>query len=314
MSVETAVPEQEVNADPTPPAQINNHSVPARILRQKVWDRMNVKDEHFMGAIVGREGHGKSHTALGIGESVDPTFTAERVMFDPGAFLERLKEWKAAGETKGKFIVCDEAGVGVGVRTWYDQDQIKFNQVLQVIRDENMGIMFTLPRLNELDSQTRGRLHAFLEIVDKVEGEFVEIKWKNMLPTRDENNKIIKPYPRLRKNGRTVRVTRVRFGPPSDELVAGYEERKNEFQAELYQDAIDSRKDDDADEMSPGDVSEEIATERGLDDFLTIHGSWNCPIIDADMIRMEYDLSHRDAKAVKKLLNKRDDVEVPDEL
>lgn len=300
-----------MSAQPQIPDPIDNRSVPARVLRQKVWEPMNVNNEHFMGAIVGREGQGKSHTSLSIGQAVDPTFTAERVMFDPGAFLERLKEWKAEGETQGKFIVCDEAGVGVGVRTWYDQDQIKFNQVLQVIRDENMGIMFTLPRLNELDSQTRGRLHAFLEIVDKVDDEFVEVKWKNMLPTRGEEKKIIKPYPRMRKNGQTVRITRLRFGPPDPGLVEGYEQRKDEFQEQLYQDAIDARKDDDADDLSPEEVVEDIVENRDLDDFVTIHGGWNKPVVSTNLIRNEYDLSHADASTAKELLVATDEIEVP---
>ncbi|MFB6198901.1 MAG: hypothetical protein ABEI52_11655, partial [Halobacteriaceae archaeon] len=183
---------------PKPPKPLRNNSVEARVIKQKIWQRLWVDNEHFMGAIVGREGSGKSKTGLKICESVDPEFTADRVLFEPQAFLERLQEWKENNETQGKMVLADEAGVGVGVRTWYEKDQIVFNQVLQVIRDENMGMIFTLPRLTELDSQTRGRLHAVMEMVDKEPGEWAKMKFLNWRPTRDERNDIYRSYPRMR--------------------------------------------------------------------------------------------------------------------
>ena len=293
-----------------PPEAIRSNTVASRVLRQKVWRPMNVQNLHFMGAIVGREGFGKSWTALSIGEKVDPTFTADRVMFSPGRFLHKLQEWKEAGETRGKFIVADEAGVGLGVRTWYEKDQIKFNQVLQVIRDENMGILFTLPRLNELDSQARGRLHAFLEVVDKEDGEYAEIKWKNMDPTRDDKDKIYKKYPRMRVDGTVRVIRRIRIGPPSPELAEDYEAKKNAFQAELYQDAIDEREGVEEEEKGPKDIYEEIVGNGGVQPYVSLHGNTGEPYVDPELLELEYDVSQRDARKIKKLLERDPDVEL----
>jgi len=298
-----------MSTTPAPPKPLRQaNSVEARIVRQKIWRQCNVENEHFMAAIVGREGSGKSLTGIKLAEVADPSFDATRVMFEPQAFLERLRQWKANNETTGKMVVADEAGVGLGVRTWYQEDQIMFNQVLQVIRDENMGIIFTLPRLNELDSQARGRLHAFLEMTDIKKGEWAELKWLNWDPTRDERDKIYRKYPRLRINGKQRPVKRLRFGPPSTELTSDYEERKNEFQENLYQDAIDAMDDDsgkdNVDEMTVKEVAMDVADGR-MEQFVSQHRQNNTPYINKDLLRAEYEISHADANAAKSILEQR---------
>jgi len=138
----------------TPPErlrQLDDEDISARIVRQKVWKRMNVDNQHFMGAVVGREGTGKSHSALAIASAVDPEFTAEDVFFQPERLLEALN---SDDYGRGNVVVLDEAGVGLGNRSWYDKEQILLNQALQTARDDNMGVLYTLPRLEELDSQT----------------------------------------------------------------------------------------------------------------------------------------------------------------
>jgi len=291
---------------PTPPEPLQTNSVEARVIKQKVWDRCNVKNLNFMGAVVGREGSGKSLTSLKIAEVADPTFNASRVMFEPQAFLERLQEWKANGETKGKMVVADEAGVGLGVRTWYQKDQILFNQVLQLIRDENMGIIFTLPRLSELDSQARGRLHAFLEMTDLKAGEWAELKFLNWRPTRDERDDIYRSYPRLRVGGSKRKVKRLRFGPPSQELIENYQERKDRFQDEIYQEAIDEMDDGDADgadEMTAKDIAQDAA-DGAMKAVVSQNTKTGEPYINRDLIRIEYDSTESDARAAKALLQK----------
>ena len=295
-----------------PPRPIRSNKVEARILRQKIWRRCNVENQHFMAAIVGREGSGKSYTALKISELVDPSFDASRVMFEPEQFLERLQTWKANNATQGKMVVADEAGVGIGVRTWYEQDQIKFNQVLQVIRDENMGILFTLPRLNELDSQARGRLHAFLEMVDKEDGEWAELKWKNMDPTRDDRDKIYKKYPRMRVNGFVRPIKRIRFGPPSDDLAKGYSARKDEFQRELYEEAIGAMQDDEEQETSAQEIADQIKDEKMVPDIVTYHNGHHKWQLDKDLIREKFDISHSKAQTAKKLLSNDPDIDPND--
>lgn len=289
----------------TPPEALRNlpaRQYTARIIKQKVWRQCNEKNQHFMGVVVGREGTGKSHTALKIASGVDPTFTADRVFFDPSRLLETLQD-DAYGA--GTAVVIDEAGVGLGNRTWYEKDQILLNQALQTARDDNMAVLFTLPRLSELDSQTIGRLHSYIEMtqVNPNEG-YALARWMNINPSRDESGEIYKKYPILRDHGKKVKVERVRFTPPDSGLVENYEARKAEFKEKLYQRALDAHEEAESDReegMSPKDVAQEIA-EEGVSPYVSTNGSTNKPYINKDLIRVGYDLSHSDARAAKSLL------------
>lgn len=286
------------------PEPLQRESVEAKLIRQQVWERMWVDNEHFMGVIVGREGSGKSHTGIKVAETVDPTFTADRVMFDPVNFLKKLKEWKENNETQGKVVVIDESGVGVGVRSWYDKDQIRLNQVLQIIRSENMGVIFTLPRLEELDSQTEGRFHAFIEMTAKKDGEWVKMKWLDWDPTRDGRNKIYREYPQHTVNGFEQTIRRLCVSPPSEDVISDYEERKQKFQSEQYDDAIDEMEEDVDDEKSVKEVAMEISDGK-MEQFVSRHSQNNTPYINKDLIRAEFGLSLSDAKGVKSLLERQ---------
>jgi len=286
----------------------DNHTV---WLMDRIWKRLNEKNEHFMGVVVGQEGSGKSYTALRIAESVDPSFNADRVIFDIGELLEILEN----GEHQpGQFYVLDEAGVQLGRRTWQDRGQILANQALQLIRSHNLGLLFTLPRLGELDSQAQGRLQAFLELNEKEDGEYVRGKWKWMDPDRaDETGTIYKKYPRRRINGSVTRITSVAFSPPSEETSEPYEERKREHQTEFYEETISELSGEDEDDEGDGadtvpEIAERVKSD-GVEAVQSKHGNTGELYVDADLIRANYGTSHADARAVKKVLEK----EVEDE-
>lgn len=286
------------------PAPLQQDTLEATFVKKHIWDRMWRQNEHFMAVIVGREGSGKSYTGIKLAEVCDPSFGAERVMFEPVKFLKRLQQWKADNETQGKMVVIDEAGVGVGVRTWYDKDQIRLNQVLQIIRDENMGVMFTIPRLEELDSQTKGRLHAYMEMMTKRDGEFVKVKWLDWDPTRDGRNKIYREYPKRTVNGHRQEIKRLCLSPPSASIVDEYETRKSEFQAKEYEAAIDEMEEDVDDEKSVKEIAMEIADGK-MGDYVSQHSQNHTPYINTNLIRTDYDLSQNDASAVKDLLGRQ---------
>lgn len=279
----------------------------------RIWDGLNRENEHFMGVVVGQEGSGKSYTAINIAHLVDPTFSHERVMFDVKDLLRVLKD---GDHEPGQFYVLDEAGVSMGRRTWQDRGQILANQALQLVRNHNLGLLFTLPRLGELDSQAQGRLQAFLEITEKQDGEFVRGKWKWMDPDRaDETGKIYKKYPRRRRgDGRVERITSIAFAPPPGELTEPYEERKGEFQDNFYEETLAELEDevgeDDggAESQSPKEVADEILG-NGLVEYIGRHPQNDTLYVDGDLIAADYGLSTRKAKQAKKLVEREVDLE-----
>lgn len=291
---------------PEPLRQLDPTDYSARIVRQKMWNRMNLQNQHFMGAIVGREGTGKSHSALTLARTVDPSFSAEDVFFEP---QELLRAFDSDDYDRGDMIVLDEAGVGLGNRSWYDKEQILLNQTLQTVRDDNMGVIFTLPRLEELDSQTIGRLHAFLTMVDVYPNDGWALgRWKNINLTRDGRGKEYKKYTRLNVNGVKKRIRSFSVAAPPEDLVEEYEKRKATFKEKLYEEAVDAYNDDDGDDKTdPKDVADEIIDD-GVSEVVSEHGRNGTLYVDKDIIRVEYGLSHRDASAVKKLVEKQADV------
>lgn len=280
-------------------------------LLRRVYDRVNESNEHFMGCVVGREGSGKSYTAIKIANMVDPSFNADRVIFDVTELLRALRD---GDHEPGQFYVLDESGVQFGNRTWQDRGQVLANQALQLIRSHNLGLIFTLPRLSELDSQAEGRLQALLEVVDKVPDEYVKVKWKWMDPDRtDRGGEIYRKYPRRRQNGYVRKIKRNTFAPPEcTELIEQYEQEKAQFQEAMYDRTImelEGDEDDETEELTVKDIANEIAT-GGLDDVVSVNNRTNDPYINKDLIRAEYDLSHSDARAVKSMLEK--DFEIAD--
>jgi len=282
------------------PEPLDSDKVEAQVLKTEIWNRINVGNQHYMAAIVGPEGSGKSWTSLKIAELIDPSFDADRVMFDPHSFMEQLTEWKDAGETRGKMIVVDEAGVGIGSRSWYDKDQIQLNKVLQVIRSENMGMIFTLPRLSELDSQTRGRLRAMIKMDNMKPGQYADVRYLRWQPARDERSKVYRKYPILRNGASRKKIRRLRFGPPSQELVNAYESRKDTFQEQLYEDTTKQIGDDEEDNPIK-EIANEII-EDSMEDYVSSYN--NKEYVDKDLIAVDYDLSRNDSKKVKKLVER----------
>jgi len=282
-------------------------------LLRRIWDRINVKDKHFMGCIVGEEGSGKSWTAIRIASEIDPTFdSGERVLFDAVDLLKILRDDE---HERGYVYVLDEAGVQLGRRTWQQRGQILTNQALQIIRDENLGLIFTLPRLSELDSQAQGRLQAFYEITDQEPGEYVIGKWKWMDPDRtDTTGNIYKKYPRRIQDGVKWRITRLSFRPPDAELIAPYKEKKSEFQQAFYEKTIEEHEEDIEEEeekkRTPSDVVAALKKGDALDAVVSIHGVTGEPYVDDDLVREEYGLTVRAARTVKKLAERDDGIDL----
>lgn len=295
----------------TAPERLQGDNLTLQMLRQK-WRRLNVNNEHWMLCIVGREGIGKSHTSIKIGELIDPDFTAENVYFDPADLLEDLRD---GNYTAGDVWVLDESGVGLGNRTWHDSAQVMLNQALQLIRNHNIGLIFTLPVLTDLDSQATGRLQNALELVSKQDGEYVRGKWWSSQVDRMGFSK--------RSNGvwwdhevvNGFRLRSVALAPPTEEIVAAYEEEKSEFQEKFYDDTIDELRgseDSGEDGNSPEEIVEELA-EEDAQGLLAWHGGHNKPYFSADKIRARWDLSRHEGQVVKQLLDESAEFK-PDEL
>jgi hypothetical protein len=275
----------------------------AGLLRQK-WMRLNRQNEHWMCSVVGQEGMGKSHTALRIGELLDSSFSADQVFFDPSNVLQRLRDEEYSS---GDVWVFDEAGVSLGNRTWQDSGQVKLNQALQLVRSHNVGFVFTLPRITELDKQTRGRLQNVIDLQHKRDGSHVRgIWWSSNIDRMGFSNGGRGTYWDKPSHGGD-QVDAVQFTPPSQEIVEPYETVKQEFQERVYDEAMDELADGDAEDEDDDTLTGavEIANdihEKGADDYVRSINNGARTILDKDRISLEYDVGRRTAKKAKTAL------------
>jgi hypothetical protein len=294
-----------------PPDHIAEPANETMALVADKWRRLNIRNEHWMAVIVGREGSGKSYTAIKIAELMDDSFSAEKVFFHPSNVLEKLRDEEYSA---GDVWVLDEAGAGIGRRSWQDSGQKKLNQALQLVRSHNVGFVFTLPRLSELDSQTQGRLQTAIEIVNKNEDRgYVQGPWFDANVERmdmgSHSTSIWWNKPKI--GGREVGA--VSFAPPSESIVSAYEETKTEFQRSFYDEAIAELRDEAVDDEDDDELTEpaEIAADiidNGVDQFIRDINGGTQTIIDKDAIAVEYEIGSRKIKQVKAALKRQGDI------
>lgn len=303
---------QHSETNRSPPDRLRPPNDDTEWMLRRIWDRVNRKNMHFMLCIVGEEGSGKSYTAMKIASAIDPTFDADRCIFD---IVELLKVLRDDRHEPGQFYVLDEAGVQFGKRTWQERSQILANQALQLIRNHNLGLIFTLPSLGDLDSQTQRRLQAFFEMTDKIEGEHVRGKMKILDPDRtDQTGEVYKWFPRRRRDGKLLRITSFGFSPPPAGLTEPYEARKREFQEQVYDETIrrltGEDDEDDSDDLSPSEVVERLKNGDDITEVISYHGTTGEPYLDPELLELKYDLTQRKSSQVKKLAQKDDDIDI----
>lgn len=289
------------------PEPLRNETITARVIRDYIWRPVNRENNWSAFCMVGREGSGKSFTTASILEKADPTFDADRVFFDPQEMMQFMAGLDKE-ERAGKAMMIDEAGVGMGVRSWYDDDQIKVNKAAQTMRDDNMILATTLPSFGLMDSQLRTRHHGFCEMWDVQPGEYAVWSWKNIVVNREEGGDSIKrkEFPRYHYKGRRQRVRRLKCGPPSDEFIEAYEERKAQFKQDYYEEIAESS--DDIEEYGPEEVAAEILSEDRIEEVLSVNNNTGDEYVDRDKLYLEYSdkgLSHRGANTAKKIIEEQ---------
>jgi len=275
-----------------------------QIIRDRIWKPPNRENNWSAFVMVGREGSGKSLTTARILDDTDPTFDADRVFFDPIELIRFISELEK-DERRGKAVMLDESGVEMGVRSWYEQSQIKVNKAFQTLRDDNMIIGLTLPSFSLLDSQLRTRLHGFCEMRQVVAGEYAVWSWKDIHVDRTENGTEIKrkTFPRVQEGRRRTKIKRLKIGPPADSFVEPYEEQKEIFKQQYLEGVVREDDAEEEDDLGPKELAQRIIDNDNISEYTSVHGGRGTRYVDKDKLFMEFEhLTHRDAKMLKKLL------------
>ena len=197
----------------------------------KIRHRLHVQNNSFQCMVVGEPGSGKSYAALTMCKKIDPTFNADRIVFNAVDFMNLVQDDLPVGAA----IMCDEAGMWFSSREWNSIGNRVISTVLETYRYKNLCVFWTFPVLRMTDINLRDLAHSVMETVQidrdnqKVICKFKRIKINPISGNRRE----IFPKKTL-PNGEKVKITRIHVSRPSPELEKAYEERKQEILGDNY--------------------------------------------------------------------------------
>jgi len=271
----------------------------------RVRMRLLKNNQNWLAIICGGTGSGKSYSALSIADTICPRgITVRRnVVFNSTQFLRKLVDKNQL--QKGDIIIFDEAGVGMSSREWYSVQNKLLGSVLQTFRNMNVGVIFTTPNLSFIDVQARKLFHNYFETVYlDYEEELAYLKCRDI----QHNSLFDKTYykkPRFNNEGLTTCMDFIAIPKPREALIKEYEEVKNEYTEELNLNALNEltgknkpvKKDlKQENQKVINKVKEEpsrfIAEYQGR------------KYIDSDLLKNEFNLSHRNANTIKKAVEK----------
>lgn len=107
-------------------------------------------DKNILGLVTGHTGRGKTCWAIKVAQALDPSFNAERIVFD-------YQQFRFAIENSPEYawIVWDEPNKGLSHRDWYLDINKAITTYLQTFRFRHKNILFALPKASLVDKSAR---------------------------------------------------------------------------------------------------------------------------------------------------------------
>jgi len=206
--------------------------------KKRIMDNQN-----YIILIVGPTGSGKSYTAIELARDIDPTFTAERIVFSPVDFIKLTK----SGLEPGSVILWDEVGVAVSSRDWWTIQNKMIAFILETFRRDRVILIMTTPNISFIDKKIRALIHGFAETIDKTfTGKFGFVKYFHIVVNLREGRMMYR-YPRIRDKYGRIRVIQaksslsgnMKFNKPPEELTIPYEMKKVGFTENIKDEALE---------------------------------------------------------------------------
>jgi len=225
-----AIPEEDLI--PISPMEVETDS----IVIKRYYDRMVRQNKNWLGIMTGPTGSGKSYSALSLAETLDPSFTIDRIVFSPQDFMRIFDDDKIK---KGQMVIWEEAGVTIGARDFQTKVNKAINYFIQSFRSKNTGVIFTLPSMMMLDAQVRNLAHTLMQPVSIDKENKLAIIRLYEIQHNPLTGETYQKYIRAVVNGGVYKVNRVAVRIPSHELRKEYELKKESFLKQLAKDTLD---------------------------------------------------------------------------
>ncbi len=193
-------------------------------------DRIKERIEQNQNALlcfVGQTGSGKSYASMSLALVLDPEFSADRIYFDIGRFIEDLSQNKFR---KGNVVIIDDSGISISNRNWQSIFNKAIGIIAQSFRFLNLIVIFNVPRVRFIELQVRSLIHFYL-IHKGGRGSFAI---KETREIEDLNTSMDVVAESIKLDDDSI-LSEIYFFPPFDEdLIREYEKRKADFMINVY--------------------------------------------------------------------------------
>lgn len=195
------------------------------------------RNQNFICIIYGPTGSGKSYLGLRSCEKIDANFTLDGCFWT----FKKLMEQIEGGKRKGSMLMWDEAGTGLSARDWYTAQNKLAGYLFQTFRQDNLGLIMTVPDITFIDSNVRKLVHATMKTsgIDYTNG-ICYFKFYVFDPKTDNPQKtptIHRRFLHVYREARNYKILRkCGFGMPQRVDIKEYERRKLEWRKTLHQD------------------------------------------------------------------------------
>jgi len=270
------------------------------VIIRGIRDRINHQNKNWLCIICGETGSGKSYSALAIAKLIDPSFNIDRVVFTPEELIRLLNSRKLH---KGNVIMFDEAGVGIPAREWYSLSNKAINYIFQTFRHENLGVIFTTPSFDFIDSQTRKLFHTYIQTISvNFKEKVVESRWFNLQYNPRFGQMYYKHFRVATEQGIII-VDPIEISKPPEDLVEAYENKKRQFTKVLKKDVESdirfARIKEEKKMITPEDIAKEILANEKKYVKTTAKGKkW----VDVNLIELNFPVGRYRAMRSKKLV------------
>jgi len=205
---------------------------------KRIKDRLLVKNQNWLGSIIGGTGSGKTYASLSIAKELvgDGFDVSKYVVFNAKQFMNVLtSDYIKAGD----MIIWDEAGVGMSSKDWYSLQNKLINYVFQTFRHRNIAVLFTMPAMKFLDNSARLLMHANLETV-KIHRQYnlnqvkvFDVEYNNRI------DKVFYKFPVFKdEDGNSATLKYLYIKKPCAKDVKTYEAMKEKYTSKLNADIL----------------------------------------------------------------------------
>ncbi len=220
---------------------VREEEIDLGVLNKYLKKRYNA-NKNWLNVTTGSPGSGKSYADLRAcevwyEEHFNEPFPIRNCCFSVENMMDRLTD---KSNRPGEMFILEEAGTLINSKDFQSKINKLFNFYMQSFRCKNLGLMFNLPLLGQLDKSTRLLVHSHFITSKIIKTEKVIHIKPFFLQVNQDNEKVYRKYLRktIQREGYmfSYPVKMMAFGLPSKTLLKEYEKLKEEFVETLGED------------------------------------------------------------------------------